>query len=60
MTTLAKIKAALDVMYPPVFLRETSYGKGIMERGKQEPTYIRRLRSEELTIVNDIEKMLYD
>lgn len=44
----------IEKIFPPTFVREVEYGKGILENGKQEETAIRRLSNDEQNILNII------
>jgi intein-encoded DNA endonuclease-like protein len=48
----------IDLLFPPMFLREVKDGEGIVERGKKEETCTRRLSPAESKILDDIISLL--
>lgn len=53
-----KIIEEINSIYPPMFIHETSYGVGVMKRGKREATHIRRLTQDEEDVINNIISIL--
>ena len=51
---LQEIEERVNKLYPATFIRETSYGEGVFDSGKQETTHIRRLTPEEQVVLSDI------
>ena len=50
----------IDKIYPHVFMEETSYGVGVMKRGKVESFGIRMLKPEENKMLEEIIKTIIE
>ena len=57
--SVSDIVKKIDLKFPPLtFLVETSYGKGVLERGVQESSYVRRLTQEERKMLDYISSLI--
>lgn len=55
-----RITKGIEVAYPPTFIEQKEYGKGVMAHGKQEATHRRRLDSNETNMLSDILHIIND
>jgi hypothetical protein len=52
--TIELLERAIDRIYPSTFIKEISFGYGVMERGVQEQTHVRRMTPEETAVITAI------